>query len=284
MRSLIQAFDTSTDVCTVSLLALGGNEPVVASRSVTVGRGHTRLLLGYCDEVLAEACAEPGDIAALLVGTGPGTFTGVRIGIATARGVALSVGCPVAGVATLAALVASVADDAPDIAASVIVPVVDARRGQLFAGVYVRHPVHGGVDGGCWVRTGDYFCVDPSELALRVPAHAGEAALLVGDPRLISGLPLPGLPVPMDAAFLLRGQSRLREPAGSHGGADLAPWLAGALCRREHEGSGGVTPDRPLPGAIAPGEWGSPEAVHPLYIRMPDADVHITRMKDPWAS
>ncbi len=271
MPSLILAFDTSTDLCTVSLAAFDEDVRVLAARSAVAGRSHTRLLLGFCDEVLGEAGAEPRDLRAIVVGTGPGTFTGVRIGIATARAMALSLDIPVLGVSTLAALVAT-ATETEETTASVIVPVLDARRGQLFAGVYSRDPVHAGTGKGCWTRTGDYFPVDPADLAAEVAGRSRGAVVAVGDPRLLDGLALSGLSVAVDAAFLLRGQSRLREPVGRLGGVDLASWLAGAL-RPEGRDRWAV-----------PGEPGSPEAVRPLYVRMPDADIHITRMKDPWAS
>lgn len=271
MPALILAFDTSTDICTVSLLALGEDVRVLATRSALAGRSHTRMLLGFCDEVLGEAGVEPRDLGAIAVGTGPGTFTGVRIGIATARAMALSLDIPVVGVSTLAALAAA-ATETQETAASVVVPVVDARRGQLFAGVYSRDPAHIERDWACWTRTGDYFPVDPADLAEEVAVRTRGAVVVVGDPRLLAGLALPGLPVAVDASFMVLGQSRLREPVGSPGGVDLASWLAGAV-RPEGRHQW-----------VAPGAAGSPEAVRPLYVRMPDADVHITRMKDPWAS
>ena len=169
MRSLILAFDTSTDVCTVSLLALGGDVPVLASSERGGGsRSHTSVAWLLRRGTSRSGAPSQEIWRAILVGTGPGTFTGVRIGIATARAMSLSVGCPVIGVPTLAALAAAVADTtAGDTSASVIVPVVDARRGQLFAGVYQRVPVHGEAAGGCWARTGDYFSVEPFELAAK---------------------------------------------------------------------------------------------------------------------
>jgi tRNA threonylcarbamoyladenosine biosynthesis protein TsaB len=283
LPSLILALDTSTDVCTVSLLALGEDVRVLAARSAVAGRGHTRILLGFCDEVLGQAGAEPRDLGAIMVGTGPGTFTGVRIGVATARAMALSVGIPVIGVSTLAVLAAAAAEIA-DTTASAIVPVVDARRGQLFAGVYERGPARVETGGGCWARAGDYFSLDPADLAAEVRARTRAAAVAVGDPRLLADLGLRGLSVAVDAAFLLRGQSRLREPAGSRGGDDLASWLADALVSRGRDQTRRAAERGLFPGAAAPGEIGSPESVRPLYVRMPDADIHITRMKDPWAS
>jgi tRNA threonylcarbamoyladenosine biosynthesis protein TsaB len=112
---LILAFDTATEVATSALVADG---EVLGER---VSRAST--LLEDVDALLRRGGVRSASIDALAVGIGPGSFTGVRIGLATARGLALALDVPVAGVSTLDALAAG----APG-----ALPVVDARRREVF--------------------------------------------------------------------------------------------------------------------------------------------------------
>ena len=112
---LILAFDTATDVATSALVSDGEVLGERTSRAVTV--------LEDIDALLRQAGAHTRELEGIAVGIGPGSFTGVRIGLATARGLALALGVPVAGVSTLDALAAG---------ALGALPVVDARRGEVF--------------------------------------------------------------------------------------------------------------------------------------------------------
>ena len=112
---LTLAFDTATAVATS---ALADGDEILGER---VSRAQT--LLEDVDALLRQAGAHPSDLGRLAVGLGPGSFTGVRIGLAVARGLALSLDMPGAGVSTLAALAAG----APG-----AVPVVDAKRREVF--------------------------------------------------------------------------------------------------------------------------------------------------------
>ena len=112
---LTLAFDTATAVATSALV--DGDE-VLGER---VSRAQT--LLEAVDALLRQAGAHPTDLDRLAVGLGPGSFTGVRIGLAAARGLALSLDLPGSGVSTLVALAAG---------ASGALPVVDAKRREIF--------------------------------------------------------------------------------------------------------------------------------------------------------
>jgi tRNA threonylcarbamoyladenosine biosynthesis protein TsaB len=112
---LTLAFDTATGVATSALVDDGELLGERASRAQT--------LLEDVDALLRQGGAHPRDLDALAIGVGPGSFTGVRIGLATARGLALALDLPGAGVSTLDALAAG----APG-----ALPVIDARRRQVF--------------------------------------------------------------------------------------------------------------------------------------------------------
>jgi tRNA threonylcarbamoyladenosine biosynthesis protein TsaB len=112
---LTLAFDTATAVATSALV---DDDELLGER---VSRAQT--LLEDVDALLRQAGAHPSDLDRLAVGLGPGSFTGVRIGLAVARGLALSLDLPGSGVSTLAAIAAG----APG-----ALPVVDAKRREVF--------------------------------------------------------------------------------------------------------------------------------------------------------
>jgi tRNA threonylcarbamoyl adenosine modification protein YeaZ len=136
--ALILAFDTATDRATSALVDDG---EVLGER---VSRAST--LLADVDALVRQAGAHPRDVTALVVGIGPGSFTGIRIGLAAARGLVLALDLEAAGVSTLDALAAG---------ASGAVPVIDAKRREVFiAGPRVLAPAELEVEPGA-VYVGD---------------------------------------------------------------------------------------------------------------------------------
>ncbi len=112
---LTLAFDTATDTATVALVR---DEEVLGER-----RSRPVRILEDVEAILVGAGVAAEDVEALAVGTGPGSYTGLRMGLITARTLAFSLGVPAAGVSTLAALAAGTPGAEP---------VVDARRGEVF--------------------------------------------------------------------------------------------------------------------------------------------------------
>jgi tRNA threonylcarbamoyladenosine biosynthesis protein TsaB len=112
---LILAFDTATDVATSALVQDGEVLGERVSRAVRV--------LDDFEDLLGEAGLEASGVEGIVVGRGPGSYTGLRMGLVTARTLSFSLGVPVAGVSTLAAL----AEGAPGAA-----PLIDGRRGEVF--------------------------------------------------------------------------------------------------------------------------------------------------------
>jgi tRNA threonylcarbamoyladenosine biosynthesis protein TsaB len=120
---LVLAIDTTLEACSAAVIRDGG---VLASRSEPMQRGHQERLAPLVQETMAAAGVAFTDLDRIGVTTGPGSFTGLRVGLAFARGLALALAVPCVGVGTLEALAASVAADGAVAAA------VDARRGQIY--------------------------------------------------------------------------------------------------------------------------------------------------------
>jgi tRNA threonylcarbamoyladenosine biosynthesis protein TsaB len=127
------AIETATECCSVALIA--GTR--LYERSELAPRRHAELLLPMCDDVLAEAGITQRDLDALAVGRGPGAFTGVRLAVSAAQGIALALDIPVVPVSSLAALAMQAPDDGTDVLA-----VIDARMGEVYAGMFRRSGDH----------------------------------------------------------------------------------------------------------------------------------------------
>lgn len=124
------ALETATECCSVALSCDGE----IITRSEYAPRRHAELLLPMCEAVLAEAGISRRHLDAIAVGRGPGAFTGVRLAISAAQGMALALDVPVIPVSSLAALALDAPDDGHPILA-----VIDARMGEIYAGLFERN-------------------------------------------------------------------------------------------------------------------------------------------------
>jgi tRNA threonylcarbamoyladenosine biosynthesis protein TsaB len=193
---LIVAFDTATDVATSALVWDGEVLGELASRPISV--------LEDIDALLRRGGVRDSQLEGIVVGIGPGSFTGLRMGLATARALAFSLELPMAGVSTLDALAAG----APG-----ATPVIDARRREVFALV-----------------GGEPVVLPPAQL----PVADGRVYVGDGALRYREAIEAAGGTVPPDDSELHLPRARFH--------AQLA------------------------------GEFGLPELVQPMYLRVPDVD------------
>jgi tRNA threonylcarbamoyladenosine biosynthesis protein TsaB len=193
---LIVAFDTATDVATSALVWDGEVLGELASRPVSV--------LEDIDALLRRGGVRDSQVEGIVVGIGPGSFTGLRMGLATARTLAFSLDVPMAGVSTLDALAAG---------ASGATPVIDARRREVFALV-----------------DGEPVVVAPAQL----PVAEGQTFVGDGAVRYRETIEAAGGSVPPDDSELHVPRARFH--------VQLAQ------------------------------EFGLPEHVQPMYLRVPDVD------------
>jgi tRNA threonylcarbamoyladenosine biosynthesis protein TsaB len=124
----VLALDTALAACSAAVWVDGR---ISASRHERIGRGHAEAVVPMVEAVRAQSGLAYADFDRLAVTVGPGTFTGLRIGLATARGLALASGRPLIGVTTLEAIAAGV--PAPERRERAVLAVFDARRGQVYA-------------------------------------------------------------------------------------------------------------------------------------------------------
>lgn len=124
----ILAIDTALNACAACVLDPSGEEPDSAE-SIAMERGHAEALLPLVDRVMARVEGGFAALGRVAVAVGPGSFTGLRVGVAAARAIGLACKVPVVGVSTLAAFAAPlILDQCPGL----VVPVIDARNGNVF--------------------------------------------------------------------------------------------------------------------------------------------------------
>jgi tRNA threonylcarbamoyladenosine biosynthesis protein TsaB len=129
----VLAFDTATPTARVAVLSPSGE--LLVERQRTAAR-HSANLLALCDEVLREAGTGVTGLGGILCGAGPGSFTGLRVGLALAKGLALPTGLPLVMVSSLDVLACDLANQSPD--TPLLLPCLDAGKGQVYARLYAN--------------------------------------------------------------------------------------------------------------------------------------------------
>jgi tRNA threonylcarbamoyladenosine biosynthesis protein TsaB len=164
---MIVAVDTSTELTSVAV-TVGGE--VLAQRTELDARRHAEVLAPMLRQVLAESGAGPGDVTAIACGVGPGPYTGLRVGLATARAVGMAWDRPVVGLCSLDAMAgAAFADTDLD----VVGVASDARRREVYWAAYAR---------GRWRTRGPLVSKAASiDGELRAGAWTGHGAELYAD-------------------------------------------------------------------------------------------------------
>jgi tRNA threonylcarbamoyladenosine biosynthesis protein TsaB len=128
----VLGLDTATSIAILGLVSRGRPLGSLA-RPV---RSHGSALPAAIDELLHEAGVKLVDLAGIAVGIGPGSFTGLRIGLSYAKGLAMGCGCPVAGIGSLDGMAVAAAADGTLAPGQLICPLVDARKGEVYTGLY----------------------------------------------------------------------------------------------------------------------------------------------------
>jgi tRNA threonylcarbamoyladenosine biosynthesis protein TsaB len=155
-----------------SSVALGTETEILGSISISAGRGHQEILAPAIERLLGWAGLDLANVGGVAVGTGPGLFTGLRVGVETAKTLSQVLMVPILGIPSLDALAFGVRH-----ARRLIAAVIDARRKEVFYAIY--RPVPGGV-----TRESEYTVGSPEHLAADIQAR-GEEVLLVGNGAIL---------------------------------------------------------------------------------------------------
>ncbi|MEJ2056342.1 MAG: tRNA (adenosine(37)-N6)-threonylcarbamoyltransferase complex dimerization subunit type 1 TsaB [Desulfofustis sp.] len=186
----ILSFDTATNSCSVALTTGGFSDGrLVGMQRFETGVSHSAKLLDSIDRLLKTVEMTLTDIAAVAIGTGPGSFTGLRIGMATAKGLTHGASLPLIGVSSLDAVAAAVHSERP------ICVVMDARKKEVYCCFYRCSP------GQIATRCSEPMVIDPARLAEQID----EPVTMAGD----------GLRV-YRSLFLQKLENRV----------DMRPWLS----------------------------------------------------------
>lgn len=214
---LLMAFETATETAGV---AIADDQGLLASATFR-GRRHAESLMPAAQFLLGACGRTVRDLDAVAVDVGPGLFTGLRVGVASAKAIAYALGLRALGLTSLEVLASAVAGASPH-AGGLIVPVVDARRGEVFSARYLSDPLRRVAAAQLW---------QPAALAHSL-SRERESLVLVGDGALryrdlfekVDGVRLASADLASPPVGVLASLAVSRLAEGEGGGAEtLAP-------------------------------------------------------------
>jgi tRNA threonylcarbamoyladenosine biosynthesis protein TsaB len=134
----ILCLETSTEVCSVSIV---NNGKVVDCREDLTGQNHSKLLTVFVDDILKANHLSAANFDAVAVSEGPGSYTGLRIGVSAAKGICFGAGIPLIGISPLEAMASEVIENADNYKVDIqpsdfLIPMIDARRLEVYTAVY----------------------------------------------------------------------------------------------------------------------------------------------------
>jgi tRNA threonylcarbamoyladenosine biosynthesis protein TsaB len=158
----ILAIETSTLAGGVALL---DGDQLIAEHTLYARTTHSERLMATVDRLLGDSGWAIGELEGVAVSIGPGSFTGLRIGVSTAKGLALALGIPLIGIPTLDALAVTLPH-----AADPVCPILDAKKGEVYASLFHW-------EAGRMVRDWEYLALTPEDLCSRLSG----SVIFVGD-------------------------------------------------------------------------------------------------------
>lgn len=165
--ALLVSIESSTTLCSVALHNDGALVGALQNEEANQAAGW---LAPAIQQLLQQAGVQAADVMGVAVSAGPGSYTGLRVGVATAKGLAFGLGIPLLAVETLRLLASQVVDDHPP--GSLICPMLDARREEVYCAVYNHHLME----------------IDPVQAVVLTPdvfaAHRKETMIFVGSGAL----------------------------------------------------------------------------------------------------
>jgi len=162
----ILGIETSTRTGSVALM---DEERLIAEYTLNLSQTHTSRLMPAIDQVLKDACITINQVDGIAVSLGPGSFTGLRIGISTAKGLAQALSKPIVGIPTLDGLAFNL-----PYTTGIICPILDARKGEVYAALYESPD-------GNLKRLSDYVVCGPGKLMDELQKFSASTIIFLGD-------------------------------------------------------------------------------------------------------